>query len=157
MDDSNIKLITNVIASYAAIISTLLLIWNIFIYKKDKGNLTVSCYFGNVVGINLQSEKQLAFNITNIGRRDIVVTNIYGLDFKKKLFMIFAGIENSPKLPLTLKPGEFIIELIKNYEGILKLEIKDLYATDSIGNKYFVKRKEIKELVLSYNQAENKI
>lgn len=157
MDDSIIKLITIIIALYAAVISTLLLFWNIFIYKKDKGNLIVSCYFGKEFGVNYKSETELLFRITNIGRRDIVVTSIYGIDNKKMQFFIFPGFDNSPKLPKTLKPGEYIVEQVKNYEGIMKTNIKNLYVTDSIGNKYFVKKKEIKELVLSYNKAENKI
>lgn len=154
MDDSTIKLITIIIALYAAVISTLVLVWNIFIYRKDKGKLKVNCYFGREFGDNFQSEIELHFWITNIGRRDIIVTNLVCIDHNKKNYLIFAGNNNSPKLPKTLKPGEFVVEQIKNYEGISKIKIKKLYVSDSIGNKYFVSKKEITKLLLEFHKME---
>ncbi|MBN8584072.1 MAG: hypothetical protein J0M37_03190 [Ignavibacteria bacterium] len=133
------------LAIYGALLSTLIAFWNVYIYSKDKGNLKVDCSFTYEIGYLARNEIHLSFTITNIGRRDVVVKGLAGTSKNKKKFLLFAGMNNT-KLPKTLKPGEYVIEQIFNYKDLFSNKINTIYVYDSLGNEYFVPKKDIKNI-----------
>ncbi|MCG3158984.1 MAG: hypothetical protein DKINENOH_05632 [bacterium] len=134
--------LTTLIAIYGAILSTFILGWNIFRDLTDRGKLKVHCYIGKIVipaGPKDESD-YLVFNVTNTGRRPIVVTHVGGSS-KTNDFIVLPR-----NLPRMLQPGEYLTEYSVELQ-CLNEDLKYLCAGDSLGNVYRVKKKVTKELI----------
>jgi hypothetical protein len=150
--------ITFYIAIYGALLSTMVFLWNIYVHLTDKGKLIVYCYFGYEIGFDYQSELHLAFSITNKGKKDIMVTGIAGKfekGYKVKHFLITAGLPYT-KLPKMLKPGEYLVEQIRNYRDIFQHKIDYLYVCDSLNKKYKVNKKDIEKIEKEFHENKSK-
>jgi hypothetical protein len=75
-------------AVYAAAISTLVLLWNIYVYFRDKGSIKVNC---SIAKNRREKKTGLKIEIVNKGRRDISITKI---SFGSR-FYPFVGIEKT--------------------------------------------------------------
>lgn len=131
----------DLIAVYAATLSTIIFIWNIIKDFNDKGKLKIRFYIGNLITPTTGevSKEFLIWSIVNTGRKPIIVTNIGGKG-KVKNF-IFTGIN----LPKKLEPGESINGYFDNYSQILK-EAISLGVYDSLDKYYSISKKEFKKL-----------
>ena len=134
--------ITLTIAIYGALLSSILLGWKIYRDLTDRGRLRVHCSIGKIVipGGPKDENDYLFYNVTNIGRKPIVVTHIGG-SMTQQNFMIL------PKdLPKTLKPGEFSHEYTTDL-SCLNDNLLCLWAMDSLGKYHKVKRCVLKDLI----------
>jgi len=134
--------LTTLIAVYGAILSSVLLGWNIYRDLTNKGKLRVHCNIGKLItsGAPKDENDYLFYNITNVGKKPILVTTIGGRT-KEHDFMI-----NPRGLPKMLGPGEYLIEYSPDL-SILNENLLGLCAIDSLGKVYKVKRRVLKNLV----------
>lgn len=85
---------------------------------------------------------RLVYNVTNIGRKPVVVTQVGGECKKaKKEFLI-----TPQNIPKRLEPGEYLIEYTQNLNGITP-DITNLCAWDSFGKVYRVKKSLTRKLI----------
>lgn len=137
---------TELLAFWGAIISTIALVWNIIRGALDRRKLSVAGYVGNI--LPSEEPRKIVFYVVmaNTGRRPIVITN-YGIIPKlKKGESQHTRTLIIPKgLPKLLNEGQYHIEYTGNvdFEG---REIKGVYALDSSGKEWKAKRKNIKLL-----------
>jgi hypothetical protein len=138
MDNNTIIVI---LAVWGAIVSTIAIIWNIYNSITDKGKLKVDCYIGNRVisGVGLVDERLLVWNITNVGKRDIIISHVGG-----KLSDSDFILTTRNKMPYKLLPGEYIMEY-SNDLSILKDKKLKLLVFDTLGNSYSPTRKRLLE------------
>ena len=134
--------LTTLIALYGAILSSVLLGWNIYRDLTDKGSLRVHCYIGNIIipGGPKDENDYLVYSITNVGRKPTLVTHIGGKT-KENDFMI-----TPRELPKMLKPGEYLLEYTRDL-SILNDNLLCLWALDSFGKAHKVKKSVLKDLI----------
>ena len=137
---------TLMLAIYGAGLSTLVFIWNIIKDLSDKGKLKVNCYVGEKysIDVGLDPKKYLIYQVTNEGKKPIVVTHIGGTK-KDKEFSEF--VYGSAKLPKRLEPGEYIIEDNITDLTVLKEGLIAIWAKDSLGKTYKLDKKQFKKLI----------
>ena len=144
--------ITLGIAVWGAILGTVSFVWNIYRSISDKGRLRVSCKIARFAVIpasvvppgDRPTEPQLAFTITNVGRRAIFVSRIGGIYKNGKPFEVVPHTA----LPKELKPGENISERAEDPVRTLLSNggAKSLGAWDTTGKLYAVPRHEVQRL-----------
>lgn len=134
--------LTTLIALYGAILSSVLLVWNIYRDLTNKGKLRVCCSIGKIItpGGPKDENDYLFYNVTNVGRKPILVTRIGGKT-KENDFMI------KPRgLPKTLNPGEYLSEYTPDL-SMLNDNLLCLWAIDSLGKAHKVKKSVLKDLI----------
>ncbi len=136
---------TTLIAIYGAILSSILLVWNVYRDLTDRGKLRVYCYIGNLISSAglLDKNDYLVYSVTNVGRRPILVTHVGGKR-KKDEFADFIIITD--KLPKMLNPGEFHLEYSPDL-SVLDDDLVCLHALDSLNNSHKVKKAVMKDLI----------
>ena len=138
--------ITLFLAIWGAFLSSVAVGWNLYRDISDKGKISVTFYIGNIFGGAEPPEKDfLIFNVTNIGRRPIMITQIGGAH-KLKHFLITG--RNVPKM---LQPGEYLSEYTDDL-SILKKDILFFGAWDSLGKIWKVNKKIRKHWIDYYNK-----
>jgi len=132
-------LITLIIAIYGAALSTFVFIFNIYKYRSDSGKLKLECEIEKYKADEDEQEeegvdikKRLVYLITNIGKRQVLVTAI-GATFPEGGGCEFVN-ENLPKM---LQPGEFVEEIYNKFLNI-EGEIDSVYVQESTGKRYFL-------------------
>lgn len=137
--------LTTVLATYGAIVSTGAVLWNIYRDLADQGRLRVHCFIGFIVapGIGTDGTKRLFFNVTNVGRRPIMVTQVGG-GLGKDHFLVKP---HDDRLPRMLAPGEYLHEWVDDPLSTLNQETKFLGAWDSTGGIWKVDRRTLKRLL----------
>jgi len=133
--------LTTWLAVYGAILSSILLGWNLYRDLTDKGKLKVYCYIGKFItekGI-VDNRPHLVIRLTNTGRRPINVTTVGGKTKKKQFVLPLRG------LPKMLSAGEETLKFWANL-SVLDENLTSIWALDSLGNKYKVKKKVINDL-----------
>ncbi len=140
--------ITTVLAAWGAIVSSIAIGWNLYRDIAQRGRLRVSCYIGKIVdeATGIDPRDYLIYNITNIGKEPLVLTHIGGA-LQKSHFMI----KSRHQIPMTLKPGEYILEYSHDL-SILGEGLKHLWAIDSLDRKYKAPRKQVKRLKREYSE-----
>lgn len=134
---------TTCLAIWGAVVSTLAIVWNIWRDSADRGRLRVLCYLGQVVGVGPQDLRtHLIYNVTNVGRRAVVVTHIGGAIKKDQHFMLNA---RGP-MPRTLQPGEYFLEYSHDL-SILDDNPRALWAIDSLGNYWRTPKKSLRQIL----------
>jgi len=143
----NKETVTIILAIWGAIVSTIVIIWNIYNSLKDKGKLKVDCYIGNQVieGVGIVKKQLLVWNITNIGKREIIISHIGG-KLSKSDFIL----STRNQMPHKLRPGEYILEY-SNDLSILSDDKLKLLVLDTLGNEYSPKKKRLREAKRKYN------
>jgi hypothetical protein len=138
---------TTFLAIWGAVVSTVAIIWNIRRDLAGRGKLRVLCYLGRVVGdIPPDSRIHLVYNVTNIGRRPVVVTHIGGALRKDRHFMV----NTRGPMPRTLQPGEYFLEYSHDL-SVLNERPQALWAIDSVGNYWRIPRKALRHLLNDYH------
>ncbi|CAH1059824.1 hypothetical protein [Paenibacillus pseudetheri] len=140
-------IITLCIAGYASLVSTAVLIWNIVNTRKDKGKILFTGYKGKLLD-HLSEKDIIKFEFVNSGKRAIVLRD-FGGEYKMGHF--YKGnshflINPASQLPKKLEPGESLQEVLPNLK-IAGPNVKRLFATDTLGNKYKMRRKDFKKMV----------
>jgi hypothetical protein len=133
---------TTVLAIYGAGLSTAAFAWNVLREVRDRGRLKVHCFVGKLVesGKPLDDTSYLIWNVTNVGRRPIMVTHVGGLE-KTKDGVGHFWIKNTT-LPKMLQPGEYTIIYSPKLDQISSLS--RLSATDSTGGTHYATRSTLK-------------
>ena len=138
------------IAFYGAILSTALFLWNIYLHFTDKGKLKVQCYIAFLYNGKSNSEKlnnkniKLCYNITNIGKKPITVEQVgLEVDYGEKRAYISSV---SKTIPVFLNPGGSCKEYTDHHDS-LHLKIKSVWAKDSLGKMYKLKKRDLKKLL----------
>ena len=139
--------ITVIIAVWGALIGSTTFGWNLYRDLTRKGKLRVSCWVGDMVkpGVGVYPNKYLVWQITNIGNEPVVLIHIGGKLNDGKHFMIM--MQQAP--PVTLKPGDYIIEKDDDL-NVLDGNLKVLWAIDSLNRHFKVPYKQIKRLKEEY-------
>ena len=134
---------TDYIAIYAAILSSVAILWNLYRDITNRGRLRVNCYLGELVvpGMPKVEGDLLVYNVTNVGRKPVVVTHVGGARGDKH-FMITPNVTAWPK---ALGPGEYVLEYTKDL-SVLDDKLRFLAAWDSLGRVYRVKRRVVRHL-----------
>ena len=135
-------LVTAAIATYGAVLSTVVAAWSIYRDLMDRGRLEVHCFIGKMVGgaHGRDDRDYLIWMITNIGRRPVMVKIVGGTNRGKKHFVI--GPRDLPKM---LAPGEYTLEY-SDEMGKISNDLKELWALDTLGNYWKAPRKAVKEV-----------
>lgn len=76
-------IITLIIAGYAALISTLVFIWNVVNTIRDKGKIRVTGFFGFTTNIYDNPYEVLYYEFVNYGTKAVYLAG-FGGDFTKK-------------------------------------------------------------------------
>jgi len=136
--------LTTFLAVWGAIVSTVVIIWNIRRDLVDRGRLRVTCYFGQLrSGVEPEDPRTyLFYHVTNTGRRPVVVTHIGGAIRKDRHFMI----NPRGQMPRTLQPGEYFLEYSHDL-SVLDESPQSLWAIDSVGKHWAVPRKQMRQLL----------
>lgn len=149
----NPEAVTFWIAVWGALLGTISLGWNIYQAVSDRGTLRVRCKIGRFVIVSITTlpggdrptEPQLAYTITNVGRRAIVVSHIGGV------YADGTSFEVVPRstFPKELRPGENISERAEDPVTILLRNgsAKFVGAWDTTGKSYGIRRRELQELI----------
>lgn len=141
------EIITLCIAIWGAALSSITFISNLYKDFAKKGRLSVTCYIGNIIhaGIGADPTNYLVWRITNIGGEPVVLTHIGGSFKNGHDFMIVTRTT----LPMTLKPGEYVIEHSADLSA-LDSKLESLWASDSLGRTFKAKQKQVRELKKKY-------
>ena len=140
--------IITILAIWGAVVSSVAIGWNLYRDIIQRGRLRVSCYIGKLVDevTGIDPNNYLVYNITNIGKEPVMLTHIGGA-LQKNHFMI----KSRHQIPMTLKPGEYILEYSHDL-SILGEDLKHLWAIDSLDRKYKAPRKQVKRLKREYSE-----
>jgi hypothetical protein len=136
---------TTVLAAYGAIVSTIALSWSIFRDVTDRGRLRVHCFLGSMVAAGHSDDRTyLIYQVTNVGRRPVVVTHIGGRRLKAPGDAKTGFIIIPRNLPKTLQPGEYLMEYSPDLHDLLGVRAYQAY--DSHGRAYTATRSDLKEI-----------
>jgi hypothetical protein len=134
---------TTFLAIWGAVVATIAIVWNIRRDLVDRGKLKVVCYIGQIVGSGVgptDPTRRLVYNVTNIGRRSVIVTHIGGKLTADTNFMV-----PNAKVPRTLQPGEYFNEYCDL--SVLHDKPQELWALDSLGKYWKIPRKQLRNLI----------
>jgi hypothetical protein len=93
------------------------------------------------------ADPQVAFFITNTGRRPIVIEKICG-EYKKGLKKPFWFL-NTRELPKMIQPYERLVEIADSLEFINELKdgkVTRIWVQDTKGKRWYIDRKKLKKL-----------
>lgn len=134
--------ITQLIAIYGAIVSSILVGWTIYRDIKDVGRVQLKCGFRELItpGTDYVEEDILVYTVTNIGTRPVIITNLGG-DFSDGKGFILTD-DNIPK---TFSPGEYFMFMARSYEDMAG-RVESLKCWDSLGREYKASRKDLRQV-----------
>jgi hypothetical protein len=133
--------LTTFLAIWGAFLSTIAIGWNLFRDLSDKGKIRVTCFVGNIFGgVESPDTDYLVFNVTNVGKRPIMITQVGGAHSTKHFMITPRG------LPKMLQPGEYVTEYTPELT-ILEKDIRFLGAWDSFGRIWKIDRKNLRQLM----------
>lgn len=136
--------VTLIIAIWGAVLSTIAIIWSVYRDLTDKGRLRVSCYVGSLVtpGVRIKKGNCLIWNVVNVGRQPVLLTNIGGMFENNTGFIV----QTTTPLPKMLSPGEYVLDHMVDFMSLDGKNLKALVAMDSFGRVFKAPRKQLKEL-----------
>ena len=169
--------LTTILALWGAVLSTFLAIWNIYKDIRDRGNVRVEAELSewdepdDDTG-ELVVKYEVEIILTNIGRRPAIVRSIgVGRESGLLLFIwrrlpprlrlnqkppkgYFEAIFNDDgRLPKRLEPGDFISIKRDNLKFLEGSEYSVLFATDSLGHYYFLRKAGWERMTRNYGPA----
>lgn len=152
--------ITTLIAIYGALVSTFVLIWQIFTYYlQNNPRLKVEVKYGYIM--NIESIESLMVNVANKGKTNITISSVgFELNQTKGFYSLFQLMDHN--LPVTLKEGESytfhdsLPYIKKQLEKLPKDSQIPKYAwvQDQSGKKY--KSKDISKIPEIYKKFKTK-
>lgn len=136
--------VTTFLAIWGAVVSTIAIIWNIRRDLADRGKLHVVCYRGHTVGDSTAGDAKLrlVYNVTNTGRRPILVTHIGGAFTKESHFIV----PTRGQMPRMLQPTEYLLEYSEDL-SVLERKPQALWAIDSTGKHWKIPRRQLRQLI----------
>lgn len=144
------------IAVYGALLSTLAIILNFKIIRRDVGRLAITGMMGKVntdikgrvlvSDLFEEGKTCLSFKVSYIGRRPIRACTLVT---KEKFFSKSETVVFCQNLPITLDEGRDVVEIFFDFSCI-ENEPCSIYVTDSLGKKHRMKRKVRLALYRSY-------
>lgn len=139
-----------VLAIWGAVLSSITLVWNLYRDFLQRGRLRVTCYIGQIFGDPAISHEKrlLIWNVTNIGKEPVVLTNIGG-SFGETAFVI----NTRDPLPRTLRSGDYFTGFSDDL-SVLKQELEYLCAHDSLGRVFKASKKIVKEMKRKFESGE---
>ena len=146
-----IDIITIIIAAWGAILSSFLLGWNVYRDLTNRGKLRVICRIMNKVvpGIPKDETDYLVYEVTNVGRQPIMVTQIGGRKNGKDFII------TSDQIPKMLKPYEYILQETTDLSFINE-NLLELFAIDSSNKEHKMNKSGLKKLILYKNKLDLK-
>lgn len=134
---------TEIISFYAAIVSTATAAWAIYKDWNDVGKLRVTVGFRLLAGNGMIEENLLVWNITNVGRRSVLLTHAAGdvQPTPKSDDGFTSFIVNDPQLPKRLEPGDYHMSICREFDFLN--DIKKLYASDSVGRSFEAPKQDV--------------
>ena len=133
--------LTQVLALWGALLSSVLLGWTIYRDLRDSGRLRVSCSFMVAVGPGEALEYDvLTYIITNTGRRPVRVASAGGMFKGNETGFLLTDHE----LPKMLAPGEYLHSHCREFTPELLDGVTLLCAHDSLGRRFQARRKQVK-------------
>jgi hypothetical protein len=145
--------VTLVIAIWGAVLGTASFAWNIYRATSDRGRLQVSCRIARfqivpatfLTGGGRPTEPQIAYTITNVGRRPIFVSHFGGAYRDGKGFEV---VPRTSPWPKELKPGESISERAEEPVKVLLNNGGAVFlgAWDTTGKVYKIRRRDLRRL-----------
>jgi hypothetical protein len=147
--------LTQVLAMWGAILSSVITILNIARWVQDRYRLKVEGMIGKFHGIGTLPAKppkgtQFLITVTNIGRRPIMVQGIgFVISKNDQGALVAVG------LPKMLKEGEYHMEWTDDFE-MLSEKVKNIFAWDSAGRKWKMGRRNLRRLKAQAVEQETK-
>ncbi len=150
-------ILTLIISGYGALLSTVVLAWNVINARKDRGSIKFVGFRAQTIQEGRPVKEAIYFEFVNSGKRPVLLTGIGG-KFKRKSTGKgpYFVITTSSSIPKKLEPSDRHQEIFYDL-SIIDSNIKSLYAFDSLNNKYKMKSKILKSLIrdnLKYSQAQ---
>lgn len=135
-----------VLGIVGTVLSALALGWNIVRDVRDVGRLRVRCCIGSALSAGTQQDNLLIWNVTNTGRRSVVVQTIGGDRSRDpKHFLMVRTLGNT--LPWKLEPGEYAHYWVEDLSQLPPAdEIEALYAIDTRGRYFHARPTEVREV-----------
>lgn len=138
--------LTQLMAFWGTVVSTIAVTWNIVRGLMDRRKLTVSGHIGHLLPSEDPEKLYFYVVMTNMGRRPIVVST-HGIIPKKRKGEKgeIRTLIRAKELPKMLREGEFHIEITETLDFGGR-EIIGVYALDSSGKEWKAKRRNLKLL-----------
>ena len=136
--------ITQPLAIWGAILSTVAVTWNVVRDLGDRPRLKVEAMIGKMYPDHTDRE-YVFVTITNIGRRPVVVKGCGGrkkkhVPGKRGIFIVSIG------LPRTLKEGEYHNEWTPDL-SFINDDLEKIHVWDSAGREWKISRKNLRYLL----------
>lgn len=133
------------LAIWGAIVATIALAWNVIRDQRDRRKLEVRYIVGGVAGALVPDEGiHLGIILTNVGRRPVMVQGCaVNVEDKSTTFIIF---DKNHGLPKMLDEQESYTVLTTDWKKVAEEGITRVYAYDSSGKEWRMKRKLVKRL-----------
>jgi hypothetical protein len=147
------------VALYGAGLSTALLVWEIYKYAQDRPKLSIKCFVAvtNITfrpidsawGVTFEDDGQptndnpfLAYRVTNVGSKEVVVVKVGGgfLDGKT-----FSADYDTVKLPRRLAPADYFQYAAP--PDVVRRDLKFLGVWDSSGKMWKAPRRQVKRVI----------
>lgn len=158
MSQANISLfdlITIIIAAYAAIVATVVAGWNIYVYKRDRGEVSISAGYAVAdIGPGEHTKDDFFFEITitNVGKRPVYLRrHIFGLRNEGKGERGFL-FRPDPDLPNRLEAGEPYSALFSRNHPDVDDQIVRISCSDTTGRVYKVSSGNIRKIRRDYRE-----
>lgn len=132
----HINITANMVAAYAAIVSTVTASVQLANYLRDRARVKVEVLFNRVIvgDPRYRDRKLIQVTVTNIGRRPITVTgiNVTRL-YPCPTHYVLTDIQ--PPAPKQLTEGEYVMAFVPQADMVLS-EIRSWNASTSIGRTF---------------------
>jgi len=132
----SINISGNVIAAYAAVVSTITGVVQFFNYRRDRARVKVSVgHRMQIMGDPRYSGKTLTIvTVTNSGRGPVTITTVGAIcRYPHNHFVV---VECQPRLPHELTEGKHLIAILPHPVDIDFSTIESWEAMDAVGNRY---------------------
>ena len=131
------------LGALGTVLSAIALGWNIYRDLLDVGRLRVRCFIGDIHGAGTRGDNRLVWDVTNIGRRSVVVQMVAGtqkrdqtrFEARDRHFLTVRPLGN--ELPRRLEPGDYAHFWIEDLSQLPhENKIASLYAIDTLGRHF---------------------
>jgi len=136
--------VTDLLATWGAIVATAAVVWNILRDRGDRGRLKLDAMIGRMYPDHTDRD-YVFLTITNIGRRPVFVKGWGGRQDPDADGHHDGFLTRSPNLPRMLKEGEYV-HVFADDLTILGPEIREIHVWDSTGKTWKLSRKALTRL-----------
>jgi hypothetical protein len=142
---SHQTILTILVAGYGAVVATAVGVWNIYRSVTDRGRLKVAVTRGNAfaAGVGRTFKEKLWYQVTNVGRQPIWLTQVGGGYRNGEHF----SIDMPAGLPMKLEPGEVFKDASCELEKLDPPNVAFLGAWDSLDKIHKLPKRKLKALL----------